>query len=445
MNTRFAVVVAAPLLLLLTARPGAAADPEAVAQKVTLLNRAAVAAYSDGDFDKMKVKLLEAVALGKDALAIHPMLARTYLHLGVLWVDGYENRAKGIAYFVKALKINPTIEITTGMATKTVVSAFAEAHGDAPPAAAAEPEGGAPTATTTKKKTGVARAKEEPAAEEGEDDRRAGKADAAEKRRAEAAEKESERTRGEKEKLQADLAQAKEDASKERAEKERLQRDMKQLVAEAKQQLLQADGESKKETQQAEAEHKKELQQAEAESKKELAQAEKEKADKDKQIADGNLREKKERDAKEKLEKDKAAADTKEKERKAAADSERADREKLAAGPELPAHLSEPLSCAVPEEAPAGADLYVHCVARPSLKAKTIAFFYRPSGVAIYNVIVMDPSKHGWFTALLPASKVTGRSLQYYAEARDAHQVIAAATGKATSPNILTLRSTARK
>ena len=44
--------------------------------------------------------------------------------------------------------------------------------------------------------------------------------------------------------------------------------------------------------------------------------------------------------------------------------------------------------------------------------------------------------------AVIPADKVTGKVLQYYVEALDARGGLVAATGKATSPNILTLRST---
>src|SRR6185295_7783257 len=88
-------------------------------------------AYSDGDFDKAKAQLMKAVNLAKkDAeLAQHPMMARTYLHLGVLYVDGLEDRKTGVKYFEKALKIRPDIQVSEALATKTVKSAFDEASG----------------------------------------------------------------------------------------------------------------------------------------------------------------------------------------------------------------------------------------------------------------------------------------------------------------------------
>ena len=104
-----------------------AADKEAVLEKVTALNRTAVAAFAEGDFKKTKAKLLEAVAMGKEPLAGQPMLARTYLHLGVLYVDGLEDKPTAIKYFVQALRINPDIEVTAAMVTKTVTAAFEEA------------------------------------------------------------------------------------------------------------------------------------------------------------------------------------------------------------------------------------------------------------------------------------------------------------------------------
>src|SRR5262249_7535935 len=96
------------------------------------------AAYSDGDFDKMKKQLLKAMSIGKDALATDPIMARVYLHIGVLYVDGLDNRALGVKYFGKALKIRPDIEVRSNMATKTVMAAFTQAGQHQQEAAPAE-------------------------------------------------------------------------------------------------------------------------------------------------------------------------------------------------------------------------------------------------------------------------------------------------------------------
>ena len=175
--------------------------------------------------------------------------------------------------------------------------------------------------------------------------------------------------------------------------------------------------------------------------KQQLQQAQKDKAEKDKLIAAGNDREKKERDAKEKLEREKQASDAREKERRAQEESARLDREKLAAGPDLPGHIAEAIYCALPDEVQSGKDLFVHCAAGPNVKAKEIAIYYRPSGVAHYNSLLMEHSKKGWYTTVIPAGRVMGKSLQYYVEARDSRDSVAGTNGKAQSPNILTLRA----
>ena len=51
-----------------------------------------------------------------------------------------------------------------------------------------------------------------------------------------------------------------------------------------------------------------------------------------------------------------------ERERRSKELEERQEREKLAEGGELPGHIREPVMCDLPDEVPAGEDLYVHCV-----------------------------------------------------------------------------------
>ena len=139
--TKIVAVSVVSLFLLLAGRHAGAADKEAQVKQVTALDDAATTAYSDGDFDKMKKQLLKALSIGKDSLASDPIMARVYLHLGVLYVDGLDNRAVGVKYFGKALKIRPDIEVRSNMATKTVMAAFTEAgqQQEAAPAEEAPP------------------------------------------------------------------------------------------------------------------------------------------------------------------------------------------------------------------------------------------------------------------------------------------------------------------
>lgn len=543
MTTRSATVrLLGTVLLCLFVFVGGAARGAAkdATEKVTALNRAAVEAYGNGDFKKMKAKLQEALKIAKKDLDGEPMLARTYLHMGVLYVDGLDNREAGVKAFGAALKINPSITMTAGMGTKSVTDAFEEARGEsgggAAPVAKAmgakappdKPIAKAPAAPAPAPKASPAKsddddeedeapapaarkltAKEERAAKKEEakeaakqakeEAKEAAKEAKEEKKNGKLLEAERKRNAAEQDKLakqlaqaQKDLAAAKESAASERAEKERLQAQMKQLVSEAKKQVgdaeaetkrlakqanddakkaaLEADAESKRQSQEMdkamaaknkeiadgltrenkERDAKEKLQQqvadrdkllaeakqALADAKQRIQQADKDKAAKDKEIADGLAREKKERDAKEKLEKEKKAANDKETARKAKEDADRAERAKLAAGPDVPDHFSEPIFCDVPEIADPHTDLYVHCVAQPKLKAKEITFFYR-SGGASYNAAVMEKSKKGWFMTMIPGERIGGRSLQYYAEA---HGDQKAASGKPTSPNVMSLR-----
>ena len=93
----------------------------------------------------------------------------------------------------------------------------------------------------------------------------------------------------------------------------------------------------------------------------------------------------------------------------------------------------------MPDEAPLRTDLFVHCVARPNLKARSIVFYYRTFGAHYYSV-PMERTAKGWYAALVPGTRVMGKVLQYYAEALDGREAVVATNGKESSPNILTLR-----
>ena len=95
----------------------------------------------------------------------------------------------------------------------------------------------------------------------------------------------------------------------------------------------------------------------------------------------------------------------------------------------------------MPDEIPAGADLFVHCLPHPNVGAKVVALYYRAGGTVLYNATTMERSKKGWYTAVIPGSRVTGKLLHYYVEARDGRQAVAASNGKAASPNIAMIRT----
>jgi hypothetical protein len=508
------------LFLVLASRHARAAD---LVQQVTALDDAATSAYSDGDFDKMKKNLTKALAVGKDALAKDPIMARVYLHLGVLYVDGLDNRAVGVKYFAKALKIRPDIELRSNMATKTVSAAFAEAgqQVDSAPAEEAPPPKASRREAAAERDDSEAEPERRPAAraaapekcrnsdgdvaavkkEAREEFDRLEKAltmskDALSKERAdsekfrqakmdlerqlneaksrvtqlenetsqkdkrsvaEAAREKKERDakealqkeKTEKDSLLLETAQRvtqleKENADKEKqiaagAAREKKERDANEKLEREKLDRDRALADLKLKSQQSESDAKAHAQQVETDLKQRLAQVEKEKAEKEKQLAATQDRERQERDTKEKLQRERQVAEARDRERKTWEDRARAERDKVEAVPPLPSRIPEPLHCAVPEEVQGGADLFVQCVTQPKVPAKSIVFYYRPANSALYNAVVMDPTHKGWSRAVITANKLNGKLLQYYAEARDSKDGVAATNGKASSPNIVTI------
>ena len=126
--TRTASVVVALLLALASAGP-AAADQKAGIEQLKALNQAAQAAYSDGDFDKTKGHLQEAMTVAKDnGLTSHKVMASIYMLFGVLKINEHKDTDAGVKYFAKALDINPAVKVPPTMATKAVKAAFAKAE-----------------------------------------------------------------------------------------------------------------------------------------------------------------------------------------------------------------------------------------------------------------------------------------------------------------------------
>lgn len=408
-----------------------AAGRPALAQQVKALDDTAAAAYKEGDFDKMKKQLLKAVSLGTEALGSDPVLARVYLHLGVLYVDGLDDRDVAIKYFTKALKIQPDAQVQSNMATKAVMNAFAEASRHE--SAASQP----------------ARATPAPAPSTGGGGRCHGDAELTDVKR---------QARQEFDRLEKALSMAKDALTKERADSERFRKDkmdLERALAEAKQRVTQLENDARQKERLAAASQQREKKAHDAtealekekvekdslilDTAQRLQELERETAEKDKRLAAAAQREEKERKAREKVEHERDVIEAREHERKAWEERARAERDKLEAGPPLPSRIPEPLHCAVPEEVQGGADLFVQCVAQPAIRAKTIVFYYRPPSSSVYNAVVMDPTKRGWSRAVITANKLNGKLLQYYAEVRDGKDSVAATNGKASSPNVVTI------
>ena len=420
-----------------------AADGKAIVDQIKTHNQAATSAY--GKWDEMKKEAEAAIALGTDNdLGKHADLAQAYVLLGVAEVE-LKHKDAGISAFVKALQISAAAEVPNNMNKKAVKLAFSKAEDQdataakSPPPepkksdktekteskdkekqAAAEPE--KPSKEVAAKETKESKGKEAKEAKEAKEKEAEAKTEAKTEAKKAAAEKQA---AAERDKQAKDEAKA--GAAKEKLEKEK-QAQLQKEKADKEQELTAARGGEKKER---EAREKAEKAKADAdkqiaELKARVQQLEKDTADKDHQLSILRDDDKKEREAKEKLEKVWQEADAREKERKAREAKESTEREKLAEGPDFPRSISEPIHCTIPDEAPAGADLYIHCAAQPGVGAKLISFYYRPAGVVPYNAILMEPSKKGWFVAMIPGKRVNGKFLHYYVEARDAKEKVAA-------------------
>ena len=119
------------------ARAQDAAD-QAVVDKIVQMNKKALDDYDTLEWDSAKRTLLEALVAGKKAgLDNHPVMARTYVHLGCVYVTGLKDRQKGVQSFVRAIEIDPTIKIEQTMTDPELEEAFAEAAKQVKPRAGA--------------------------------------------------------------------------------------------------------------------------------------------------------------------------------------------------------------------------------------------------------------------------------------------------------------------
>ncbi|MBC8133690.1 MAG: tetratricopeptide repeat protein, partial [Deltaproteobacteria bacterium] len=114
------------LALALFAPPVWANDPAAAA-KMTRLNRSALDAFDNLNFDQAKTLLEQALSQGETSgLQTDPVTARTHLNLGMVLIAGFQQRDQAIDHFKAALKVQPDITAATGVFNPEVQSVFDE-------------------------------------------------------------------------------------------------------------------------------------------------------------------------------------------------------------------------------------------------------------------------------------------------------------------------------
>ena len=128
---RFRTVLLASLvaLFVVAAVPTtAAAQDQAAVNKVTNLNKKAIDAYQNQDYEAARALLKEALELCASAgLDKHPIRARTHIHFGIVAIIGFKQREVGLKQFRKALEVQPDIKLTKQLANPELQDAFEEA------------------------------------------------------------------------------------------------------------------------------------------------------------------------------------------------------------------------------------------------------------------------------------------------------------------------------
>jgi hypothetical protein len=113
------------IAIVLTAGTAMAAEDAATLDKLVQMNRQALDQLRVGQKDAARDALLEAITVGKRAgLGSHQMMARTYLHLGAVYMTGFGDRDKAVKQFESAVKIRPNIQLTPAILTPSVQEAF---------------------------------------------------------------------------------------------------------------------------------------------------------------------------------------------------------------------------------------------------------------------------------------------------------------------------------
>jgi len=125
--------------------PRAAHAQAAGVQQMIALNARALTAHEAGEHQQARALLLEAIAVGKQGgLTTHKMTARTYLHLGVVHLNGLKEREEAVRWLVRALKARSDIKPGSTLETPAMADAMREARRSAqeevPPAPPALPD-----------------------------------------------------------------------------------------------------------------------------------------------------------------------------------------------------------------------------------------------------------------------------------------------------------------
>jgi hypothetical protein len=108
--------------------------------------------------------------------------------------------------------------------------------------------------------------------------------------------------------------------------------------------------------------------------------------------------------------------------------------------PDVPVSIPQPLYCPIPLEGPPAREVNLRCLTQPEIQVSKVVAYYRPAAGETYIALPMNRTRKGWFSAVIPAGHVTGRSLQFYFEAKGDDEEVSLRNGKMDSPNVIVLK-----
>jgi hypothetical protein len=105
-----------------------------------------------------------------------------------------------------------------------------------------------------------------------------------------------------------------------------------------------------------------------------------------------------------------------------------------AGDPDLPARIVA-LDCRARDAVEKARPVVVRCAADPALRVEQATLFYGAGAPAAkFTPLKMSRNARGWWTASIPAERVTGKSMRFYAEATDAGKQRVASSGDEHRP-----------
>jgi hypothetical protein len=128
MSARCTIALLAAVVLLTAARAGAE-DASAVMSEIQTLTTEAQAAFENYSYRKAQTKLERALTLAVSAgLANDRRMADVHITLGVASIAGTNDLYRGLHSFVRALRLNPKVEIPKKLSTPQLMQMFAKAR-----------------------------------------------------------------------------------------------------------------------------------------------------------------------------------------------------------------------------------------------------------------------------------------------------------------------------